>query len=79
MISTAPMQSAAVAVDPLAPMSLGQGAFTTKNLSAVVRKDYKVLTVDISKLPAHFGVPPDSRADVALNTAATIMGCWTGA
>jgi hypothetical protein len=58
---------------------LGQGAFTTKNLSAVVRKDYKVLTVDISHMPANFGVPPQSRADIALNTAATIMGCWTGA
>ena len=58
---------------------LGQGAFTTKNLSAVVRKDYKVLLVDISKLPANFGTPPDSRADIALNVAATIMGCWTGA
>ena len=58
---------------------LGQGAFTTKNLSAVVRKDYKVLTVDISKLPANFGTPPDTRANIALNVAATIMGCWTGA
>ena len=58
---------------------LGQGAFTTKNLSAVVRKDYKVLTVDISGMPANFGVPPQSRSDIALNAAATIMGCWTGA
>ena len=58
---------------------LGQGAFTTKNLSAVVRKDYKVLLVDISKLPAQFGTPPDTRANIALNIAATIMGCWTGA
>jgi hypothetical protein len=58
---------------------LGQGAFTTKNLSAVVRKDYKVLLVDISKLPAQFGRPPDTRANIALNVAATIMGCWTGA
>ena len=40
---------------------LGQGAFTTKNLSAVVRKDYKVLTVDISGCPPQFGTPPDSR------------------
>jgi hypothetical protein len=58
---------------------LGQGAFTTKTLSAVVRKDYKVLLVDISKLPAQFGAPPDTRANIALNVAATIMGCWTGA
>jgi len=58
---------------------LGQGAYTTTNKSAVVRKDYKVLLVDISKLPKQFGNPPDSRENIALNVAATIMGCWTGA
>jgi hypothetical protein len=59
--------------------SLGQGAFTTTNQSAVVRKDYKVLTVDVSGLPPQFGSPPDPRGNVALNVAATIMSCWTGA
>jgi len=58
---------------------LGQGAFTTSDKSAVVRKDYKVLLVDISGLPKQFGNPPDSRDNIALNVAATIMGCWTGA
>jgi hypothetical protein len=58
---------------------LGQGAFTTKNGSAVVRKDYKVLLVDVSGLPEQFGTPPDSKGNVALNVAAEIMGCWTGA
>ena len=61
--------------------TLGQGAFTTKNLSVVVRKDYKVLLVDISGLPAQFGAPPYSRysrGDIALITAESIMGCWTG-
>jgi hypothetical protein len=58
---------------------LGQGAFTVKNGSAVVRKDYKVLLVDVSGLPAQFGSPPDTKGDVALNVAALIMGCWTGA
>ena len=57
---------------------LGQGAFTTQNDSAVVRKDYKVLTVDVSGLPAQFGSPPDPRGTVALNVAAEIMNCWTG-
>jgi hypothetical protein len=60
-------------------ISLGQGAFITKNGSVVVRKDYKVLEVDISKLPAQFGTPPQKPTDVALGVAATIMGCWTGA
>lgn len=58
---------------------LAQGAFTTSDKSVVVRKDYKVMLVDISKLPAQFGNPPDSRENIALNVAATIMGCWTGA
>ena len=58
---------------------LAQGAFTTPNGSAVVRKDYKVLLIDVSKLPAHFGNPPDTRGNIALNVAATIMSCWTGA
>jgi hypothetical protein len=58
--------------------TLGQGAFRTKNLSIVVRKDYKVLLIDISGLPAQFGAPPYSRGDIALSVAATIMNCWTG-
>jgi hypothetical protein len=60
-------------------LGLGQGSFVTKNGSLVVRKDYKVLLIDISKLPASFGVPPDTRENVAINIGATIMGCWTGA
>jgi len=58
---------------------LGEPAFTTSDKSVVVRKDYKVMLVDISKLPAQFGNPPDSRDNIALNVAAEILGCWTGA
>jgi hypothetical protein len=58
--------------------TLGQGAFTTNNRSVVVRKDYKVLLVDISGMPARFGTPPFSRGDIALSVAGTIMNCWTG-
>jgi hypothetical protein len=57
---------------------LGEGAFTTKDDSVVVRKDFKVLLVDISELPAEFGNPPDSSDNIALNVASVIMGCWTG-
>jgi hypothetical protein len=56
-----------------------QGAFQTKNGSAVVRKDYKVLLVDMSHVPASFGVPADTRAHDSANVAFTILGCWTGA
>jgi len=62
------------------PQPLDRGAFfTTKNRSVVVRKDYKVLLVNISGLPAQFGAPPYTRADIAIKVAATIMDCWTGA
>jgi hypothetical protein len=55
------------------------GAFQVQDGSVVVRKDFKVLLVDVTKLPAQFGVPADSRGDVAINVAVTIMGCWVGA
>ena len=58
--------------------NLGQGAFQTTNGSAIVRKDWKVLTVDISDLPAQFGRPPTSRGDVAVTVADLILACWAG-
>jgi hypothetical protein len=58
--------------------NLGQGAFQTDNGSMVVRKDWKVLTVDISGLPAQFGKPPTSRGDVAVTVADVILACWAG-
>lgn len=57
---------------------LGQGAFTSTNGDVVVRKDYKVLLVDVSGLPAQFGVPATSSADIAVTVADVIMGCWSG-
>lgn len=62
---------------PVSP-SLGQGAFTTSDGSVVVRKDWKVLLVGVSGLPAHFGVPPTTAADIGLSIADTILGCWSG-
>jgi hypothetical protein len=58
--------------------NLGQGAFQTANGSTVVRKDWKVLLVDISRLPAQFGVPATSRSDVAATVSDVILGCWSG-
>jgi len=58
---------------------LGQGAFTTKDGSVVVRRDWKVLLVDISGLPPQFGQPPDTPAEVAGAVAAVILGLWEGA
>lgn len=64
--------------DTGAVKNLGQGAFTTTDGSIVVRKDWKVLLVDISGLPAQFGVPATSRDDVAYTIADVILGCWAG-
>ncbi|MGO8870022.1 MAG: hypothetical protein ACLQPH_01225 [Acidimicrobiales bacterium] len=58
--------------------NLGQGAFQTTDGSVVVRKDYKVLLVDISGLPPEFGNPPTTRAEVAVTVADVILGCWAG-
>jgi hypothetical protein len=60
-------------------IALGQGAFLTTNGSLVVRKNWKVMLVDVSQLPAQFGQPPQAPADVALSIAAVIMTCWKGA
>ena len=58
--------------------NLGQGAFTTSDGSVVVRKDWKVLLVNIAPLPKEFGKPPTTKADVAYTVAAIILGCWDG-
>jgi hypothetical protein len=60
-------------------ISFGQGAFITTNGSVIVRKDNKVLDVDVSGIPQRFGSPPQDRSNVALSVAATVMSCWTGA
>ena len=57
---------------------LGQGAFQTTDGSVVVRKDWKVLLVDSSGLPAQFGIPATSSGDVAVTVADVILGCWAG-
>jgi hypothetical protein len=57
---------------------LGQGAYSTRDGSVVVRKDWRVLFVDVSKLPAQFGSPPTSSADVAVTVAEVVIACWNG-
>jgi hypothetical protein len=59
-------------------LALAQGAFLTTNGSLVVRKDYKVLDIDITGIPAQFGVPPQVPVDVSVSVAATILTCWKG-
>jgi hypothetical protein len=60
-------------------LGIGEDSFQVRGGSAVVRKDFKVLLVDVTKLPAQFGVPTESPGDAAINTAQAIMGCWIGA
>jgi hypothetical protein len=56
---------------------LGEAAIAVADGTVYVRKDFKVLKVDVSKLPAFVGQPPISRAAAAVRVAGVIMGCWT--
>ena len=58
--------------------NLGQGAFRTNDGSILVRKDWKVLDVNITGLPSQFGVPPTSSDAVAYTVADLVLGCWNG-
>jgi hypothetical protein len=57
---------------------VGQGAWVLKNGDVVVRKDYKVLLVDVTGIPERL-VPTMRRSDVAVSIGSVIMSCWTGA
>jgi len=58
--------------------SAGQGGFTTTDGSAVTRKDNKVLVVDVGALPAMFGHPATTSAEVAQTVTDVILACWRG-
>jgi hypothetical protein len=60
-------------------LDLGQEGFVATDATSVVRKDNKVLVVDVAKLPAQFGRPPQTRAGASAAIATLILGCWTGA
>jgi len=57
---------------------LGEAAFAGPDGSAVVRKDFKVLQVDVSGLPDKFGQSSLTRAEAARQVAIVIMECWPG-
>ena len=59
-------------------IALGQDGFITSDDTSVVRKDNKVLVVDVTKLSAQFGEPLRSRADASQSIAVALLGCWTG-
>jgi hypothetical protein len=59
-------------------IALGQDGFTTTDGTSIVRKDNKVLVVDVANLPAQFGAPPQSPTQASVTIAATLLGCWTG-
>jgi hypothetical protein len=59
-------------------MDIGDDAVATRDGSIVLRKDQKVLLIDVAKLPKRFGEPPFDRSQAAVAVAVTIMGCWTG-
>lgn len=55
---------------------LGEAAATLPDGSVVLRKDTKVLLVDVSTLPKQFGQPPSDPAHAALTIAQVVMHCW---
>jgi hypothetical protein len=57
---------------------LGQTGFAGPDGSLYVRKDFKVLHVDVAGLPQRIGQAGYSRADAAFRVAAVVMSCWTG-
>jgi hypothetical protein len=58
-------------------IGLGQGAWVLNNNDVVVRKDYKVLLVNVQGVPEQFR-PLMRSSDAAINVAVAILGCWTG-
>lgn len=56
---------------------LGQQAYARADGSAVILKDASILTVDVTGLPAMFGVPPHPRNIDAITVAGAILACWT--
>lgn len=59
--------------------NLGEGALQTRNGSVVVRKDFRVLLIDVSGMPEHLAGFRLAKAAVATAVAGVIMACWTGA
>jgi hypothetical protein len=57
---------------------IGDDAFVAADGSTVVRKDTKVLVVDVRSLSAQVGSQRMARTTAGEVTAERIMGCWTG-
>jgi hypothetical protein len=52
---------------------IGDRGFTQTDGSVIVIKDAKILTVDVTQLPAGL-----DKSNVATSIAVFVMGCWTG-
>ncbi len=52
--------------------------YSTSEGSVVLRRDTKVMLVDVTALPATFGDPPNSRGNTALLIMKAVLNCWTG-
>lgn len=57
---------------------LGQQAAQGPDGTIVVRKDWKVLVVDVRGLPRELGSPPATPSEAALTVAGAILECWHG-
>jgi hypothetical protein len=57
--------------------AVGQHAYARSTGTLVVHKDDQILTVDVSAMPATFGMPPHPRNIDAITVADAILACWT--
>ena len=53
-------------------------AYTTNDGSIVLRRDTKVMLVDVTQLPGTFGNPPSPRGDAARLIMKAVLNCWVG-
>jgi hypothetical protein len=60
------------------PASLQGTAFYTNDGSLVLRKDFKVMHVDLAQIPEKFGKPPGNHQNIGLRAGFAILSCWTG-
>ena len=58
---------------------MGDAWYAVPDGSIVLRKDFKVLEVDVSRAPDELGTLSLNAQQVAWNVAETVMGCWVDA
>lgn len=66
------------ATEPVSLPGLGEAAFSESTGNVLVRKDFKILLVDVTGLPEFFGQPRLARVAIGIQVGRIIMACWIG-